>query len=155
MSLPASVIVPAVGVSRPATMRSVVVLPQPEGPSSAKNEPRGMSRSSSRTAVNDPKDFVTPRSRSPSYDVSSAGGAAGSATCDIGPVSFELRGLLVVERHEVERVRQHLVVGEDQLVLREVGVDLLHLLAGALDRADVVDPRREPGGHLGLVVVVD
>ncbi len=40
MSLPASVIVPEVGVSRPATIRSVVVLPQPDGPSSAKNDPR-------------------------------------------------------------------------------------------------------------------
>ena len=32
MSLPASVIVPELGVSRPATIRSVVVLPQPDGP---------------------------------------------------------------------------------------------------------------------------
>ena len=30
---------PAVGSSRPATIRSVVVLPHPDGPSSAKNEP--------------------------------------------------------------------------------------------------------------------
>src|SRR6478609_714601 len=110
MSLPASVIEPEVGVSRPATIRSVVVLPQPDGPSSAKNEPRGMSRSRSRTAVNAPKDFVTPRSRRPSYVASSAAGDAVSATCDIGPVSFVRRGLLVVERHEVERVREHLVV---------------------------------------------
>ena len=35
-------IVPAVGSSSPATMRSVVVLPQPDGPSSAKNEPCGI-----------------------------------------------------------------------------------------------------------------
>ena len=33
--------VPDVGVSRPATIRSVVVLPQPDGPSRAKNEPAG------------------------------------------------------------------------------------------------------------------
>ena len=39
MSSAPSVIVPAVGVSSPATIRSVVVLPQPDGPSSAKNEP--------------------------------------------------------------------------------------------------------------------
>jgi len=44
MSEPASTIDPELGVSRPATMR------QPEGPSNAKNEPRGTSRSSSRTA---------------------------------------------------------------------------------------------------------
>ena len=30
---------PAVGSSKPATMRSVVVLPQPEGPSSVRNSP--------------------------------------------------------------------------------------------------------------------
>src|SRR6478735_7030462 len=155
MSLPASVIDPEVGVSRPATIRSVVVLPQPDGPRRAKNEPFGMSRSSSRTAVNAPNDFVTPRSRSPSYVAPSAVGDAVSTTCDIGPVSFVLRGLLVVERHEVEGVRQHRVVGEDQLVRGEVGVDLLHLLARSLDGADVVDPGREPGGDLGLVVVVD
>ena len=32
MSLPSIVIVPAVGCSKPAIMRSVVVLPQPDGP---------------------------------------------------------------------------------------------------------------------------
>jgi hypothetical protein len=37
----AEVIVPEVGSSSPATIRSVVVLPQPDGPSSAKNEPCG------------------------------------------------------------------------------------------------------------------
>ena len=66
MSLPPSVIVPEVGVSSPATIRSVVVLPQPEGPSSAKNEPLGTSRSSDFTAVKLANSLVRPRSRSPS-----------------------------------------------------------------------------------------
>ncbi len=35
---------PAVGSSKPASMRSSVVLPQPEGPSSEKNSPRRMSK---------------------------------------------------------------------------------------------------------------
>src|ERR1043165_7073006 len=112
MCSPASRIVPEVGVSRPATIRSVVVLPQPDGPSSAKNDPRGTSRSRSLTAVNAPKDLVMERSRSPSYDTSDTGVAAApevSATCDIGPVSFVLDLLLVVQRHEVERVRERLV----------------------------------------------
>src|SRR6478609_9363179 len=102
---------PAVGVSRPATMRNVVVLPQPDGPSSAKNEPRGTSRSRSFTAVNDANDLVRLRSRKPSYEPADAGSDAGpaelpglSATCDIGPVSFVPGLLLVVQRHEVERV---------------------------------------------------
>jgi hypothetical protein len=36
---PLSVISPPFGVSRPAIMRSVVVLPQPDGPSRVKNSP--------------------------------------------------------------------------------------------------------------------
>ena len=75
MSWPASVMLPEVGVSSPATIRSVVVLPQPDGPSSAKNEPRGTSRSRSFTAVNAANDLVRLRSRRPSYDASEAGAA--------------------------------------------------------------------------------
>src|SRR4051812_12178453 len=172
MSCPASRIVPDVGDSSPATIRRVVVLPQPEGPRSAKKEPRGTSRSRSCTAVKPPKDLVTDRSRSPSnpseasVDAASRGAApepawgAGpappvSATCDIGPLSFVLGRLPVVERHEVERHRERLVVGEDELVVDQRGVDLLHLLLCPLDGADVVHPGGELGGRLGLVVVVD
>ena len=43
--------VPSVGSSSPATIRSVVVLPQPDGPSSAKNDPDGMVRDRSSTAT--------------------------------------------------------------------------------------------------------
>src|SRR5438105_8993641 len=42
---------PLLGISSPATQRSVVVLPQPEGPSSDKNSPWATSRSSSATAA--------------------------------------------------------------------------------------------------------
>ena len=49
-SLPSSRIWPAVGCSKPAIIRSVVVLPQPDGPSSEKNSPAAMSRSMPRTA---------------------------------------------------------------------------------------------------------
>ena len=52
MSCPAMVIVPLVGSSRPATIRRVVVLPQPDGPRSAKNRPCSTTRSRSSTAVN-------------------------------------------------------------------------------------------------------
>ena len=37
MSCPASRICPSVGFSNPASIRIIVVLPQPDGPSSAKN----------------------------------------------------------------------------------------------------------------------
>src|SRR3954469_3442182 len=136
MSLPASVMAPELGVSRPATIRSVVVLPQPEGPSSAKNEPRGTSRSRSRTAWKAPKCLVSRRIASPSYDAGSASASspddAASTTCDIGELSFVLGDLRFVESHEVHRLREHLLVGEDERVVDQVGVDLLHLLLGAL-----------------------
>src|SRR5450631_4426662 len=57
---------PMVGWSSPATILSVVVLPHPDGPNNAKNEPRGMTRSRLSTAVNVSYRFVTPVSfRSP------------------------------------------------------------------------------------------
>ena len=50
MSSPSITISPAVGVSRPASIRSSVVLPQPDGPSSAKNSLRWMSSETLSTA---------------------------------------------------------------------------------------------------------
>src|SRR6266545_8225774 len=47
--LPSSRISPAVGDSKPASIISVVVLPEPDGPSSVRNSPRSMSRSSPST----------------------------------------------------------------------------------------------------------
>src|SRR4051812_20687675 len=106
MSRPPSSIVPDVGVSRPATMRSGVVFPHPEGPRSAKNEPLGTSRSRDFTGVKLANSFVSPRNRRPSKAAPGLPGrvASASATCDIGPLSFVLLLLLVVEDHEVERV---------------------------------------------------
>ena len=54
---------PALGCSNPAIIRRVVVLPQPEGPSKVKNSPWAISRSTSRTATNSSKLFVTCSSR--------------------------------------------------------------------------------------------
>src|SRR5262249_46611187 len=55
MSTPSSRIWPWVGCSKPAIMRSVVVLPQPEEPSSEKNSPAGMWRLMPSTAFTLPK----------------------------------------------------------------------------------------------------
>ena len=49
-SWPASRTRPAVGSMKPATMRKVVVLPQPEGPSRTRNSPSAMVSETSRTA---------------------------------------------------------------------------------------------------------
>ena len=53
-SSPASSTVPLVGSSKPAIIRSVVVLPEPEGPSIVKNSPRPISRSIPATADTPP-----------------------------------------------------------------------------------------------------
>ena len=51
ISLPSSVIVPLFGSISPASMRSVVVLPQPEGPSSATDSPCSTESETSSTAT--------------------------------------------------------------------------------------------------------
>src|SRR5262245_53553941 len=60
-SSPRSWMSPSSGSSNPATMRIVVVLPQPDGPSSVRNSPSRMSIDRSSTATTSPKVFVTPR----------------------------------------------------------------------------------------------
>ena len=54
---------PYVGSSNPPIMRSVVVLPQPEGPSIEKNSPSSMSNERSSTATASPNIFVTRSTR--------------------------------------------------------------------------------------------
>src|SRR5258706_13882967 len=56
-SWPSSAMVPPVGYSSPAIMRSVVVLPQPEGPSSTTNLPLSSTSEEPRTAVKSAKRF--------------------------------------------------------------------------------------------------
>ncbi len=63
MSAPSIRIVPAVGVSKPASMRSSVVLPEPEPPSRQKISPRWMSSVTSSTATKSPNLLVTPAMR--------------------------------------------------------------------------------------------
>src|SRR5690625_199927 len=59
MDFPSTRMSPSVGSSKPAMQRIVVVLPQPEGPSSAKNSPRLMVISTSSTAVTSPNFLVS------------------------------------------------------------------------------------------------
>src|ERR1041385_8286992 len=51
---------PPSGWRNPASSRSVVVLPQPDGPSSETNSPSPISRSRRSTAAASPKCFVSP-----------------------------------------------------------------------------------------------
>ena len=72
MSRSRSRIRPAVGSSKPPIIRSVVVLPQPDGPSSEKNSPAATSIDTPSTARTPPKRF----SRSTSGSRGRVAGAA-------------------------------------------------------------------------------
>ena len=61
-SSPPTSTVPEVGSLKPAIIRSVVVLPQPEGPSREKNSPAATSRSMPSTTRVPPNSLVRPRS---------------------------------------------------------------------------------------------
>src|SRR5260370_26069858 len=58
MSWPSITSRPASGVSKPASRRSSVVVPQPELPSRANSSPRSMTRSTPSTAMTAPKRLV-------------------------------------------------------------------------------------------------
>src|SRR5580765_176631 len=75
MSRPAWKMLPAVCVSRPATMRSKVVLPQPDGPRKQTNSPCSIVRSMSESAWKVPNDFRMPFRRR--YSVMAAAAPAG------------------------------------------------------------------------------
>ena len=60
MSCPSIRMRPLSGLSKPASRRSRVVLPQPEPPSRANSSPRAISRSTPATASTAPKRLVTP-----------------------------------------------------------------------------------------------
>src|SRR5690606_21912282 len=64
-SSPATSTRPASGRRKPAIIRSVVVLPQPDGPSRATSSPGAMSSRRSSTMVRPPSTLVSPSSRSP------------------------------------------------------------------------------------------
>src|SRR5215212_7285284 len=109
MSSPARVMVPAVGTSSPATIRRVVVLPHPDGPSSAKNEPCGTVTDRSSTATKLPNRFV---SRSMTRSLSDKLGP--DRLGELGRVrpAGLLRQLL-----EDEGLLEEVCGGEDQVVL--------------------------------------
>src|SRR5918999_70513 len=56
---------PSVGRSSPAIIRSIVVLPQPDGPRNEISLPGGSSRSTPATAVTSSNRFTSPSSRRP------------------------------------------------------------------------------------------
>src|SRR5947209_16727214 len=88
------VMLPRVGSSRPAIMRRMVVLPQPEGPSSVTSVRATMSNETSRTATTSPYCFVTWRnSIEAAFMTCSSGGPAErdhARTCSATPAEASL-----------------------------------------------------------------
>src|SRR5580704_5291650 len=82
-SSPPSSTRPWSGVSNPARMRSRVVLPQPDGPSSAKNSPGKMSRLSRFTAGVPAKRLETAAKRTSGSPAASGPGLGRRLSCDV------------------------------------------------------------------------
>src|SRR5438874_12924340 len=126
-SRPCNRIRPRSGVSNPAIIRRVVVLPHPDGPSIEKNEPPGISKETSFTATTSPKAFVTLSTTTSPPSGSAAGvgsvGSISSVLLDIDPVET---GQAVRQEREPDRQHQQdevergavppVVRGEDQVV---------------------------------------
>ena len=79
-SKPATSALPLVGGSRPHSMRMVVVLPEPLGPSMPNTSPREMSRSSPCTATSAPKTLRSARVWTTGGTVTRQRAARGSCT---------------------------------------------------------------------------
>jgi len=75
-SSPSSRTDPSSGISSPAMARSSVVLPEPEGPSRARNSPGSARSETPFSAGKRPKRFLTPSTCSPS--AARASGARGA-----------------------------------------------------------------------------
>src|SRR5262249_32673952 len=110
-------IVPSSGVSKPAIMRRVVVLPEPDGPSMVKNSPWAMSRSTPSTATTSPYRLVRPLRL-----MSGAAGSGAKRLLQDGEPLVELNGRDVERGKQTDDVAVEPAGEEDQSAL-EGGVD--------------------------------
>ena len=95
--------IPASGRSKPAIRRSVVVLPEPDGPSMVKNSPRRTSRSTESTATTSPYVFRIETS------ATSTALSGAASTAPAARSSAAVRGLATGSR-----ILRPLVLGHDQ-----------------------------------------
>ena len=122
-SAPPSSILPSSGRSKPAIMRSVVVLPEPDGPSIVKNSPRAMSRSTPSTAATSPYRFRRPTTRMSMSDGSCVSHATAASDSSTGPQS--LLELVVRDRQRGQQP-DHVAVdaaGQEQQAALEGRID--------------------------------
>src|SRR5258706_7757939 len=165
-SRPSMVMVPEVGGVRPATIRSVVVLPQPDAPTIVKNSPPATSNDARSTAVTSPSTAENRLVRSRAQSAASAIGRAllvGENLVETLQVRLAVDGSrLVVVRERLQRRRRrqagrrrHVAAGAAPLVdvddhlVRLLRVDevqellrVVRIGAALDDAAGVVDERR-------------
>src|SRR6267154_4606504 len=141
MSWPSMMSRPASGVSKPASRRSSVVLPQPELPSRANSSPRSMTRSTLSTAVIAPKRLVTPSMRTIALPLTS------TACLDGGPQPRALAHLFGVAGGDGVEAGAHGGRRIDQGIVRDVlGQQGRRRLVGV----GVAGQFARRGGNLGL-----
>src|SRR5437588_13112925 len=133
---------PSVMSSRPAIMRSVVVLPQPDGPTSTTNSLSRMSRSIPRTAGVASYSFTSLRSVTWAMARSAFGRAGGEA----GDVVVHEESVDDERRHCAEQRRGHDLAPVEHVTLDERGDDSRrqhHLVdrGGEGHRVEEVGPR--------------
>src|SRR4051812_2797445 len=105
---------PAVGSSKPPSMRSVVVLPHPDGPSSAKKLPRSTSSVRSSTATTSSKRFVTlVRRTSTARATPLCGWIGGSAVVSFIPRSGSTGSAAATHATGPGRCRPRILTGPD------------------------------------------
>src|SRR4029453_9448123 len=155
MSSPASLPWPASGSPSPATMRSTVLLPQPDGPRRERNSPGAASRDTSSTATTAPNALRSRETLSAGAAPLTAGDALPArrgSTRDLAPPA--LRPLGELPRHEVGVGEVHAL---DDVAKRhelsQIGRELDLLVVGAADlllREAELALRREEGGDILL-----
>src|SRR5688572_23010672 len=127
MSWPARTTWPASGSTSPATIRSTVLLPHPDGPRSERNSPDAASRDTSSTATTAPKVLRSRRSVSAGAAAALTVAGGGSAR-DLAPPALRPLGQLPGDHVGVGEVHALDVVPVGQ-ELRQVRRQL-HLLVG-------------------------
>src|SRR3989454_1279773 len=166
---------PSSGRSKPAISRSVVVLPEPEGPRSVKNSPAGISRSTRSTATTSPYVLRIPASRT-SISAAGMGCAVGSDSASAGVAKRFLQQVEpALEQRVVDReghedandVSVNTAREEDQAALtcrrrhglcqigrglgeleREHGAEPTHLADSSIARGQLLEARADPGTEL-------
>src|ERR1043166_2467230 len=122
---PPIAMVPAVGCSSPATQRNVVVLPQPDGPSSTTISPAATRKLTSSTAGRPAKNSLRRRSTLSSADM---------ARPPLLAIAVDLIPLL-----DPARVQLHILVEIRQPDLHHLGIEALRIKRRLLERRELAE----------------